>query len=153
MPAPTDAVRETLILAGSLFAITAFLAGRLVLERLHREPPDPSEAAYFRGRDRRRALVAAILGSIAGLLALSARIEVRAGVAQARLWAWLMMAVLLLALVLLVLALLDWRANHVHALRQGRALVEEQRQLLVQAIKRHQSQSDLPNTNGPRPTE
>lgn len=150
MPAPTDAVRETLILSASLFVVSAVLAARLVLDRFRRDTPDPSETAYFRQRDWRRGLVAVVLTMISALLLFSTRLNIRADRAQARIWVWTIMAVLVLALVLLVLALLDWRANHLHALRQARALVEEHRALLADAIKHyHDTRSSASEVNGP----
>ncbi len=149
MPGPPDAVRETLILSGSLLVISVLLAGRLILDRARRGEVEPSETGYFRERDRRRGLVALILTVIAVLLGLSTRLQIRADVTQARIWAWTMMAVLVLALVLLVLGLLDWRANHLHAIRQGRALVEEHRALLTEAIKQyHETRTDRSEANG-----
>jgi hypothetical protein len=155
MPAPPDASRETLILAGSLAVVTVGLAARQVFARRRRGDLDAGEAAFYRGQDRRRALVAVVLAVISGMLAFCASIDVQAGRVQARIWVWAMIGVLVLALALLLLALLDWRANHLHAIRQGRALVEEQRALIADALRHHHESRRTPQERhdgtGPRP--
>jgi hypothetical protein len=153
MPAPTDAVQETLFLSGFLFLTSAALAARQIYNRMTRGEVEPSEVDYYRLQDRRRALVSVVLGTISGLLAFSTSINILGGTAQARLWAWIMLIVLVLALGLLVLALLDWRANRLHVVRQGRALVEEHRALIAEAIKRHRESNPCSREpNGPGPS-
>lgn len=157
MPSPTDAVRETLVLSAFLFVTSAALAARQLSNWMKRGDVEPSEADYYRRQDRRRALVSVVLGTIAGLLAFSTSITIPEGVGgKARLWTLTItfMAVLVLALGLIVLALLDWRASRLHVIRQGRALVEEHRALINEAIKLHRESrtcSQEPNNPDPSP--
>ncbi len=130
------ATRETVIAGLVLLALALALGVRQWLERRRREPAATDlDARYFAGRDRRRALSAALMGLAAGLMLASVRIDPRRSRADARLWLLLWVGVLGLTFVLVLLAGLDWVANRGDAIRQRRQLDAEQRALLAEMAR------------------
>ncbi len=137
MPPQQTGGRETLLMAAVLMALAAFFAIQQWIE-IRRRPYDVSDldAEHFSHKDRRRYLVAGILSIISVAMVLSTRIDFRLGRPAYRLWSWTWLSILGLALVLLILALLDWKANRAYAMRHYRALIDEHRELLTQALRR-----------------
>lgn len=143
--APNTAATETLIAAAVVLTLAVLFGARQWLDRRRRDHQTDlteDDARHLASRDWRRWGVAAILGLIGLLMIASTRIDVRRGPDAARLWGWTWLGVLALTVVLLVLALIDWRATAADARRQVRALAEEHRALLTDAIRYRDSQRD-----------
>ena len=126
------------ILASLVAVLAGVFAYRQWVERSNRET-DLSEADldHFTRKDRRRLLGSAVLALIAvgmfvGLMLLS---QARGNRLMARMSGYVWIGVCVLLCVSLILAMLDWVANRVYAVRHGRALAEERRAFFEEQIR------------------
>ncbi len=135
---------ETLVVAAVILVLATAFGVRLWQARRHRfeEAVSEDDTRHYASRDRRRAGVATVLALIGLGMIATTGIDARRSPADARLWGWSWLGILALTIVLLVLALLDWLATVSYARRQVRALAEEHRSLLTEAIRHHASRHD-----------
>lgn len=127
---------ETLAVAiGLLVVDTALLVAHIRERRLRPDPESEADRVYYRDRDIRRGLGAAVMAAAACLMIIAARLDMRVNLDAARLYIGLWFAVMGMVFALLVLALLDWISNRRYASRHRQALAEERSALIAQAAR------------------
>lgn len=131
---PGTGAAETIAVAVGLLAVDAALLVAHVRERSRRPAAlDEADQRYYRDRDLRRGLGAAVMALAAVFMIAAARLRTVGDLAAARLYVSLWVGVLALIAALLGLALLDWLANRRFAARHRRQLQDERSALIAEA--------------------
>lgn len=132
--------RASLLVAGVVLATAAGLAWREYRDRSRREPsPDPQENRYYRFRDLRRGIGVVVMLVVAAGIVYGSRIPpgLHSGPNPAFIVTWLAITLLILGLV--ILALIDWLALRLHAVRVRRALSRERVEIISDEIRRRRA--------------
>jgi hypothetical protein len=134
---PRQTSTATLALGLGLILLGLAFATRVWQETLrHSTRPEDPDRRYYRSRWIRRSVGAALLVAIGVAMIVLSGVEKPANVGQARQAVWGWIAVLGLLVALLITAALDWAANTRYAMRQRRALLDDQRKTLAELALR-----------------
>lgn len=136
MPPGNQVANASLVMSIGILVVVGLLLCWLWYDRRHRDDElSHADAVHFRHQDRRRLVVAVILGLVALGILVDSRLEPRINGRANPLFLLLWVGVFFLLGALPVLATFDWLATRRYARRQFQALARERVEILRDELR------------------